>query len=845
MHQAWKRRATACAVGVALFMAGCGGGGGGGGGFFPIVGGGGNGNGNGNGGTSVPGLTDTVEIVRDKYGVSHIYAKNQKDLFFAQGFNAARDRLWQLDQWRRQGEGKMAEQFGERFVEADRAARMFLYRGDLEQEYASYHPDAKSIIESFVKGINAYIAQVKADPKKLPLEFRLTGTEPGDWRPETVLVRKYGITRNVGSEVRLARQVNALGAAKVQELSLFEPPIDLQVPDGVELSQITADIMASYNLGHATPVFQASDFPKSPLPAKDREALAKTLSVAADSGTGAEGTPFTQEMAAQSREQVQRYESNNWTISGERTATGKPILSGDPHRALSMPSLRYMVHLNAPGWNVIGAGEPALPGISMGHNDRIAFGLTIFSFGDEEDLYVYETNPENRDEYRYQGQWEKMKIVEETIKVRGKPDVKAKVKFTRHGPVLHEDAAAGKAYGLRAAYLEFPGTAAYLASLRLNQAQNWEQFSEGMSRHYMPGENMVYADVDGNIGWFGGAIAPIRQRADWSGMLPVPGDGRYEWSGFLPGNQLPRVLNPAKGFFATANEYNVPDDYPHKAMSAREWSDPNRVQRLNEVLGAARGLTAQDSAKLQYDTLSIPARELMGHAAGLGSADAEVADALARLKAWDHRMAADSVAATIYEFWQSAIVTKVSDLYVPASGRAVFGNLNKRRVMEKLKTPDSAFGENPAQGRDQLLLDTLKLSLANLKKVMGDDPAKWKWGDLFHIKFDHQLAAVLPAELRSALATERFPMSGNVETVFLGAYDASFKKVHGASYRQAIDLGDWDNSLAMNVPGQSADPESPYYKNLLPLWAKGDLFPMAFSRGKVESLKADSVTLRP
>ncbi|OVZ58295.1 penicillin amidase [Pigmentiphaga sp. NML080357] len=831
MDHAWRRTATACSVSAALLLAACGGGDDDGPSTPP-----------GNGGNTLPGLKESVEIIRDRYGVSHIYAKNQEDMFFAQGYNAARDRLWQLDQWRRQGEGKMAEQFGPRFVEADRAARMFLYRGDLQKEYASYHPDAQAIIAAFVAGINAYIDQVKADPAKLPLEFRLTGTEPDHWRPETVLVRKYGITRNIGSEVALARSVNVLGAEKVQELSIFEPPIELRAPAGVDLSQIDAAIMDTYNLGHAPARFQASDFPKSPLGASERDMLAKTLS-GPQEATGANA--IADAMSRATTRHITRYESNNWTISGTRTASGKPILSNDPHRALSMPSLRYMVHLNSPGWNVIGAGEPALPGISIGHNERIAFGLTIFSFGDEEDLYVYETNPANRDEYRYQGKWEKMKIVEETIKVRGQADVKAQIKFTRHGPVLHEDPARGKAYAMRAAYLEFPGTAAYLASLRLNQAQNWEQFTAGMARHYTPGENMVYADVEGNIGWFGGAIAPIRPKADWSGLLPVPGDGTYEWNGFLPGESLPRVFNPAKGFYATANEYNVPDGYDHKDMSAREWSDPDRVQRLNEVLGSARGLTVQDTARLQYDVLSVPARELMGIAAGLSSPEAEVADALRRLKAWDYRMSADSEAATIYEFWQYVIVSKVSNLYVPAAGRELIGELPKRLVMSKLKEPDAAFGANPVAGRDALLLDALKEGLANMKAVVGNDPAKWKWGDLFHIKFDHQLAALLPESQRAALGTDRYPMSGNIETVYLGAYGPDFRKVHGASYRQALDVGNWDNSLAMNVPGQSADPSSPYYKNLLPLWAKGDLFPMAFSRQKVESLKADSVTLQP
>ena len=562
------------------------------------------------------GLSQPVEIVRDKHGVSHIYAQNQNDLFFAQGFSAARDRLWQLDLWRRQGEGKMAEQFGPRFIEQDRAARLFLFRGDMQAEFASYHPEGKAILTAFANGINAYVNWVKANPEQLPPEFKLTGTEPGYWSPETSLIRIYALTRNLNEEVKMAQQVASLGLNNVQGLSTFEPPLALQVPQGLDVRQIDKSVLANYTLARDGQKFVAADFPRSPLAEDQRAKLASALSEGRLASLDTDFDPM-----------ATRYESNNWTIGGQHTASGKPILAGDPHRSITMPSLRYMVHLNAPGWNVIGAGEPALPGVSMGHNDRIAFGLTIFAFGDEEDLYVYDTNPANPGEYRYQGGWEKMRLVDESIPVRGATPAVRSLKFTRHGPVIHEDLVRHKAYALRAAYLEYPGTAAYLASLRLNQAQNWNEFVAGMEKHYTPSENMVYADVDGNIGWFGGSIAPIRPRGDWSGMLPVPGNGDFEWRGILPGSALPRAFNPPEGYVATANEYNLPADFAYKEMSARTWAEPYRVQRIREVLADGKGLTVQQSQDLQYDNLSIPARTLMGYAKALNAADPALNDA--------------------------------------------------------------------------------------------------------------------------------------------------------------------------------------------------------------------------
>jgi penicillin G amidase len=767
------------------------------------------------------GLRKPAEILRDKWGVPHIYADTQDDMFFAQGFNAARDRLWQLDLWRRQGEGKLAEQFGPRFAEQDRAARLFLYRGNMQREFESYHPEARQILTAFANGINAYVDTALANPELLPLEFQLTGTKPGHWRAESSLIRIYGLTRNIGEEITNAGRVHALGTEKVEDLSPYEPPAELVVPAGLDLAQIDGRILQTYNLARGTLIFRPEDFPSSPLELAERAALAEALSA----GTG-----------------PRPLESNNWTIAGRLTASGRPILSNDPHRAQSIPSLRYMAHLNGPGWNIIGAGEPALPGISIGHNNRIAFGLTIFAFADEEDLYVYDTNPANPSQYRYRDRWESMRVLTETVDVRDGPAVQVELKFTRHGPVLFEDPANQKAYALRAAYLEFPGTAAYLASLRLDQARDWNQFQRGMERHYTPSENMVYADVDGNIGWMGGSIAPLRP--NWSGLLPVPGNGDYEWQGFLDTGLLPRVFNPPQGFFASANEFNLPEDYPFASLSARSWADPSRMQRISEVLSAGNRFTLEDSMRLQYDEMSLPARELVPMLQGLASPDPDVNAALEALLGWDYVLSTDSVPATIFELWQPRVIARVSRLYIPQEAQAVFGNLDRRIVVDLLNT-DLASGEKKAE-RDALLLEALPEAIAEGKRLRGENMANWQWGTLHHMLFEHALSSLVSPEIRALLNTNRVPKGGDGNTVHnTGFRTSDYRQTGGASYRQVIDVGEWDNSVWLNSPGQSGDPNSPHYDDLYPLWANATFVPMAFSRSMVMSVTEERLILIP
>src|SRR5713101_4269206 len=720
----------------------------------------------------VPGLSRRAEIVVDRWGIPHIYARTMEDLFFVQGFNAARDRLWQLDLWRRQGEGKLAEAFGERFVSQDRAARLFLYRGDLDREFRSYHPQGREILTAFTNGINAYIDLTRARPELLPIEFQITGARPGHWSVTSPLIRIFGLTRNLSREVNVAQLLNYLTPDELERLSYFQPPTHLVVPEGLDLSLIDPSVIASYNLARGGVTFRPDDFAKK-LSKEQRVRWAQRFSLPP---IGQNDNPFQP-----------RFESNNWTISGRLTETGSPILAGDPHRAQSVPSLRYIAHLNGPGWNVIGAGEPSLPGISLGHNERIAYSLTIFSFADEEDLYVYDTNPDNPLQYRYRGEWENMRVVEDTIPVRGHDPVSVQLKFTRHGPVLSEDLTHHKAYALRAAYLEHEGTAVYLASLRVDQAQNWGQFVQGMERHYTPSENMVYADVDGNIGWFGCSIAPIRP--NWNGMLPVPGNGTYEWDGFLDTRLLPRILNPSEGFFASANQYNIPDDYPYTYVSGHEWTEPYRFNRVVDVLGSADRFRLSDSERLQYDELSLPARDLVPFLDDLHSPDPNVERALGMLHQWDYVLSQDSVQAAIYELWVTQVHRNVFALYVPEAARGIFGSGNRTVLINLVTFPDEAFGKDPIAGRDAVLLQSLEEAVDALKAALGPDMSEWQWSNLHHMAYEHGLSPIVDPETRELLNVGPLPMGGDAYTVHNTGYRQSdFNQNTGASYREVMDL---------------------------------------------------------
>lgn len=342
----------------------------------------------------------------------------------------------------------------------------------------------------------------------------------------------------------------------------------------------------------------------------------------------------------------------------------------------------------------------------------------------------------------------------------------------------------------------------------------------------------------------GGSIAPIRP--NWTGLLPVPGNGDYEWAGYLDTRKLPKVLNPSEGFFASANQYNLPDGYPYADVSNREWTDPYRYDRIMEVLGSGRRITVGDSMRLQLDELSLTARELVPLLGSLRSEDADTHAALKLLQNWDYALSRTSAAAAVYEFWVSRLHENVFQLYVPASAKRFFGNGNRRVLIRLLYHPDGAFGLDPIAGRDSILIKSLQEAVATLKGKLGPDMTKWEWGALHHMAYDHMLTGAVDQTNKNLINVTSLPRGGDGYTVNNTGYRPSdYRQNTGASYRQVIDLGDWDNSVAVNSPGQSGDPNTRHYKDLFPLWADGKYFPLFYSRGKIESVTEEVLILQP
>ncbi len=758
----------------------------------------------------VEGLAQPVEILRDRWGINHIYAQSEHDLFFAQGYAAARDRLFQFEMWRRQATGTVAEIFGKKELKRDIGARLHMFRGDLKAELNWYHPHGEAIIGAYVAGVNAYIAEALNNPASLPVEFKLLGIKPAPWTPAVVISRHNGLLSNIGDEVKMAQAVRLLGPDKVRDLQYFPGPEPNLTPDPVvDLSLINKSILELYDafrtplrFGSAAPVDDDDDDVAAPNPR--------------DIG------------------------SNNWVVSGTRTQTGFPMMMNDPHRTQSAPSLRYWVHLVAPGWNVIGGGEPVLPGVSIGHNEFGAWGLTIFG-SDTEDLYVYDTNPANPNQYQYAGAWEEMRVIKDSIPVKGEAAAAVELKYTRHGPVLSEDAVHHKAYALRAAWMEI-GSAPYLASLRMDQARTWDEFREACTYSRIPSENMVWADRQGNIGYQAVSITPLRP--NWSGLLPVAGDGRYEWNGYLPIGALPHVANPSKGYYTTANNYQFPTDYPYKEALHYTGADPFRASRITEVLASGRLQSVADMIRLQNDAVSLPARSLVPLLRSIKVADS-AEKARQTLLSWDFSLDPDSVAAGIYEMWQRRLVANVRDLLFPKEAQPFLGSPSMKKMIDWLDAPDGRFGTDPTGGRDALLSRSLSEAVAELSKKLGADSDHWNWGQdqYHHALIHHPMTAMVAPEVRAKLDVGPFPRGGDGYTV--NATGTADNQTSGGSLKIIADTSNWDNSLGLNNPGQSGDPQSPHYRDLFELWARGKYFPIFYSRIKVESVIDERLTLQP
>ena len=710
----------------------------------------------------VAGLKRPVTVVRDTWGIAHIYADNTDDLFFAQGFVAAQDRLWQMEMWRRSKEGRLAEVLGPRAVERDRVARLLRYRGPFDDtEWTSYHPEGKRIMTAFAAGVNAFIA---LGENEWPVEFTLTGIRPERWTAETPLLREITFG-DAPAELRLARDVARLGAVEANRRRAPDPWDPLALPKGLDVSMIDDAVIASTGTGGA--------MPRPTLLPEYRSLVGDTATTIPESDIPDRG-------------------SNNWVISGRLSKTGRPIVANDPHREVAVPALRYLVHLNAPGWNVIGAGEPAIPGVAIGHNGRIAWGLTIVGT-DQHDVFVEELNPANHTQVRYKGTWEPLRIVRETIQVKGEEPRTIMLRFSRHGPIFHVDSARHRAYALRSALHE-PGTAPYLGGLRVNQTGNCRDFLVAVLYWKAPSENMICGDVQGNISWQASALTP--NRPGWVGRLPVPGTGDYEWAGFR--KDLPQELNPARGFIATANNNIHPPGYAPPVMfksSAPSW----RILRVLDMLSSGAPFSIDDFKRMQMDEYSAQAAGDLALFRDWTGKTPTVERARAMIAGWDAFLRRESTPAAIYMAWREAGAPGAG-----ASGAAM-----------------------PRERRDSAVAAGLTRAIETLTREQGANWSQWRWGRTNARTFRHPFAAAfdLPTVERG----------GGGPTV----------AANGATFREIIDVGDWDKSVVTSVPGQSGQPGSPFYGNLLPLWARNEYFPLLYSPSAVSSNSAHRLVMIP
>ena len=482
-----------------------------------------------------------------------------------------------------------------------------------------------------------------------------------------------------------------------------------------------------------------------------------------------------------------------------------------------------------------------LPGVSIGHNEFGGWGLTVFG-QDNEDLYVYDTNPADPGQYRYLDRWEEMQVIRDGIAIKDESPQTVELKYTRHGPVLFEDNKNHKAYALRAAWMEI-GNAPYLASLRMDQASSWQEFVAACSYSGIPSENMIWGDVDKNIGYQAVGISPIRR--NWSGLVPVPGDGRYEWDGYLPIKALPHLLNPAKGYFASANNYMVPADYPHINALHYTWGDEMRGLRADELMSTGRRHTIVDMMNYQHDELAIPARSIVPLLRPITFNDSMMKSAVARLLDWDHVLDKESIAATIYVSFERQLSRSMQQLMVPDPDSDVLFRLNKKRIIDWLVAPDGRFGDDPIKGRDALLVSSLKQGLIDLTERLGTNMDRWQYGQekFKHVLIRHPLSAVVSSEVRARLDVGPAPRGGYDST--LNSTGTSNNQRSGATFRVIMDSANWDNSIATSSPGQSGNPDSPHYKDLFQLWVKHQYFPMFFTREKVESVTENRTWLTP
>lgn len=745
------------------------------------------------------GLAGPIEIVDDRWGVPHIRAASIPDAFFGQGYVVARDRLFQLDLAHRREMGRLAEAFGPEFAPHDAVARLFLFRGDLDAELAAVPDDILACARGYVAGINARIDEAMADPALLPPEYAILGVAPLKWDVRDLVLGRGGSFGGVGDEVRRAR-LAGMGLLELDALMApLRPAWTLSVPEGLDAAAVSEADLGVLRIG----------------------ALPFGSLVPPDGGADRANAG-----------------SNAWTIAPQRSATGRAILTNDPHLGIGSFGPRHVAHLTAPGLDVIGGGAPGLPGIMQGHTDRFAFGRTNFHI-DQDDLFILELHPDDPERYRHGDGWRRFERAEVSIPVKDAPPHAATLRYAVQGPVISHDPMRRRASALASIDLQSGASGAF-AMIAINLARDWESLRAAFRFHPSP-TNFHYADVDGNHGWQVIGFAPERPRGD--GLMPVPGDGRYDWTGRRDFRALPSEYNPAKGWFASANQNNLPPDWPRERIPAFSFRDPYRYDRIAEVLSSQPKHRIADSLALLNDTLSTPARQLVSLLPATASPAA--APALTMLRGWDGRLDADSAPAALYQLVWRELGKRLRATIVPERARDLVDEIAPSVLLGFLAHPDRRLGADPAAARDALVDAALAAAWTQAQEALGSDPAAWRWGTLHQVRIRHPLSRI-PAIAAAFPAIEGGGSGGDSYTVMARWVRGSgWNVAGGASYLQVIDVGAWDNSLMLNLPGNSNDPRSPHYRDLYAPWIGGKMQPMLFSRAAVDAHSAGHTRIRP
>ena len=795
---------------------------------------------------SVAGLDGPVDIYRDRMGIPHIYASTTHDLFFAQGYIHAQDRFWQMDTWRHIGSGTLSEMFGEGQVKTDSFLRTLGWKQVAEQEYQALSPEAKSIADSYAAGVNAYIQD--RDPIELSLEYSILtgllnrGYQVEPWTPVNSLTwgkaMAWDLGGNMDNEIERAILLKTLTPEQLAEI-IPEYPADYPV-----IVPVIGD-QSSVNSNQSSVVSnQAAAVDLQPI--ADKFALL-------DSALGPRGSEIG---------------SNSWVISGKLTATGKPLLANDMHLGIQMPSIWYQVALHcqpkseACPFEVTGFSFAGVPGVIAGHTDRVAWGFTNLG-PDVQDLFIEKVNPENPNQYEVDGKWVDFETRKETINVGGGDPVELTVRISRHGPVISDTYGALKDnvdpkdpeatpfkdksgvelppnYVIALAWTALTPNSPFEAIWGFDKAQNWEEFRGAARLWSVPAQNLVYADVDGNIGYQTPGTIPIRKNGD--GTLPVPGwTGEYDWTGFIPFDELPYAYNPQSGYIVTANNQANPRDYPY--LITKDWDYGQRAARIADMIQNAPGkIDAATIQSMHGDSKSLNAEVLVPIllSVNLDPGLAAVRDQF--LASWDYQETANSQAASVFEwFWWNALMDTFQDElpqdYWPGGGSRWY--VVMRNLVQK---PDSPWWDDQAttdkvENRDDIFVRAFEETVTQIQKEYGKDTAKWpEWGKLHGATFRNQTLGKSGIGPIEALFNRGPFVTGGGKSVVNATgwtMGSSFEVDWLPSEREIVDLGNLNNSLAGHTTGQSGHAFHPHYDDMAPMWATVGYAPMWWDQASV------------